>query len=279
MTAFKECPSTRRLAFASKWGCKLDIWTVSSIEDLVDFCINPKPDMCFQNTISKEITIFLASLIYFAWKCRNESLFSGPGSPHEEVSHFNHVVEDFMTFSEASFDAATRPEEFWRPPAEGWWKINTDAAFSNGQAGLAFTVRNWKGELLYLASKCINCDSPLEAELKALVWEAKEAANRNWNNLEWSSNSALVVENITSHEDPTGWDSRCDFIFLQSLFSSYCWKIRWNSRETNGLADCVAKKVLKEDVCFELVNFCFQSLPRDILDVLASDWISSSLGL
>lgn len=57
---FKDCNSTRRLSFASKWGCKLDCWTVSNTEDIVDFCINLKPENCFPNLEGREVTTFLS---------------------------------------------------------------------------------------------------------------------------------------------------------------------------------------------------------------------------
>lgn len=38
--SFKECQGIRVLAFANKWGCRLDKWTASSMEEIIQMCID-----------------------------------------------------------------------------------------------------------------------------------------------------------------------------------------------------------------------------------------------
>lgn len=147
----KECHCIRSLAFASKWGCRIDSWEISCIENLVDFCINPKPDACLKNMDKKTITIFLSTLLYFSWKFRNERIFSGHVPKQDLVFRFNRLVDEFLSTEEVSNDRSVMFEERWIAPPEGWWKINTDAAFFNGQAGIAFIVRDGKGKDIHLA--------------------------------------------------------------------------------------------------------------------------------
>lgn len=91
---------------------------------------------------SKEISIFIATLLYFAWNCQNKKLFSGSGCFTEDMSHFNSLVEEFLDTSNDSKDSPQNVLNIWQHPPEGWWKINIDAAFINGEAGLAFVVRD-----------------------------------------------------------------------------------------------------------------------------------------
>nr|XP_048337082.1 receptor-like protein 35 [Ziziphus jujuba var. spinosa] len=102
-------------------------------------------------------------------------------------------------------------------PPDGWWKINFDAAFVNGQAGIALVVRDCKGNLLHFASNSVCCGSPFEVELKAFTWAANMAINRNWENICWLSDSTLVVDGIIDNEDPATWTSRYDFLFLSPI--------------------------------------------------------------
>lgn len=73
---FKDCHFIRRLAFASKWGCGLENWQMSNIKELVEMCINPFVVGGSQGKDKRAFTIFLSTLLYFTWFCRNEKIFS-----------------------------------------------------------------------------------------------------------------------------------------------------------------------------------------------------------
>lgn len=53
----------------------------------------------------------------------------------------------------------------------------------------------------------------------------------------------------------------------------------WSPRESNYLGDCLAKKAPHDNVVFYLSVGCQSSLPRDFLDILASEMLSSVLVL
>lgn len=54
---FKYCTGIRALAFASNWGSIIDLWRVSSVEDLVGICLNP-PDCLRHGLLHREISLF-----------------------------------------------------------------------------------------------------------------------------------------------------------------------------------------------------------------------------
>ncbi|XP_060669824.1 uncharacterized protein LOC125420680 [Ziziphus jujuba] len=164
---FKECQGIRMLAFASRWGCKIDQWKVNSVKEMVEFCVEPRANHCFIGMDKELITVFLATLFYASWNFRNELRFQGAGAIRKAVLKL-----------QKSF------QEKWSVPAQGWWKLNTDAAYSDGKAGLAFVARDSNGEIKFLTSKSIKRDSPYEAKLQAMKWASACAEDKGWNFLE-----------------------------------------------------------------------------------------------
>lgn len=70
----------------------------------------------------------------------------------------------------------------WSPPIIGWWKINSEAAYANGRAAVAFVARDDDGLLIQTSAKCIDAPSVAEAEVLALEWAVLEAVDRGWRN-------------------------------------------------------------------------------------------------
>lgn len=160
---FKNCHFIRRFAFAIKWGCRLDHWVVNDVKELVALCIDPRMEVCGQNLDKNSLSIFLSSLLYFVWKYRNDMIFTNLNLNQDFVLCFNQMVDEFLFLNRLISEHPEKTKEFWSTPPFGWWKVNTDAAFYNGQAGIAFIVRDWKGKTICLASKVIYCGSPFEA--------------------------------------------------------------------------------------------------------------------
>lgn len=74
---FKECPGALALAFGCKWGFRLDRWSVSSIYEIVDFCIFPKMDLIMGGMDSNSTFLFIYSFLYICWMLRNMKMLSG----------------------------------------------------------------------------------------------------------------------------------------------------------------------------------------------------------
>ncbi|KAF3455540.1 hypothetical protein FNV43_RR00171 [Rhamnella rubrinervis] len=69
----------------------------------------------------------------------------------------------------------------WRPPQQGFLKVNVDAALANTTAAAAMVVRDEHGNVLLLASKLFTCNSAFDAEVEALGWAAGNADGGKWN--------------------------------------------------------------------------------------------------
>ena len=60
-----------------------------------------------------------------------------------------------------------------------WLKANTDAAFKEGIAALAFVLRDSSGNVIYFETKLDTASSPFEAELRALAWALDAATDKS----------------------------------------------------------------------------------------------------
>lgn len=58
----------RALAFASKWGCRIDFWKVNDTKSWMNCCLNAAKETLVHGLNPVFIT---TSLIYSAWLCRN----------------------------------------------------------------------------------------------------------------------------------------------------------------------------------------------------------------
>lgn len=61
---------------------------------------------------------------------------------------------------------------------------------------LAMIVRNEKGNLLYLSSNLMSCDSPFDAELQVLEWVSDFAYSCGWRNIVWEVDAKEVVKEV-----------------------------------------------------------------------------------
>lgn len=89
---FKECPCFRALAFSSK----IDLWSYSTVQELVDSCLYPPATVCIGVMDRNLVMFFVVCLMFSCWKMRNESLFRGKVSILEVASLLNHSVDDFV---------------------------------------------------------------------------------------------------------------------------------------------------------------------------------------
>lgn len=152
---FKECPGARSLAFASKWSFRLDKWNVNSIFEIVESCIQPEVS---QGGLDGDLMyVFLSSFLYYVWMFRNIGLHSSELPLSKKLLILNQAVEEFNACKAVVKNLVVEPPETWAPPAAGKLKVNSDAAFHNGKAGLGLVVRNEKGELMLLMSKVVEC--------------------------------------------------------------------------------------------------------------------------
>ncbi|KAF3443322.1 hypothetical protein FNV43_RR13004 [Rhamnella rubrinervis] len=124
-------------------------------------------------------------------------------------------------------------------------KANTDAAYREGLVALAFVLRDDSGNIVYLESKLDRAESPLEAEFMALAWALKISEGKHWSNIIWSADSQEMVKEINVVEDPSQWETRYVALSCRRMLNSKHWKLNWNARSSNSLADSIAKLTLR----------------------------------
>lgn len=128
-----------------------------------------------------------------------------------------------------------------------------------------------KGKVILLAGQECCCETPFEAEVKAIRWVAELLDEKGWCNLEWTSDAATVVKEITSSTDPCRWSTKFDMMRIKSLFEENGWKIEWQSRQSNSLANAIAKWTLSNKSPLMVDVFNFDSLHLNFKNPAAFD--------
>lgn len=168
--------SFKAMAFACKWGGKVNNWSYYSLPDLVEFCLNPPSSVCGAEMDKDFFTSFFASLLFGFWKYRNELVFRGYPVFKEAMTLLNRSVEEFtsgLTFSSTFRQSSL---ERWSPPRLGWWKVHSDASFANGRA---VVIRDEFGFIVKAYSKLCMASSAFEVEAKTVEWAAVVAARED----------------------------------------------------------------------------------------------------
>lgn len=112
-----------------------------------------------------------ASLFYCFWRFRNECLFEGKISIKEAGKQLDFFVSDFAgDIQFPSFPTVQKRNKLWSPPNHGWWKINCEATFVEGNAAFALVVRNDDGLLVVACTKLVQLFLAYEAEMKYIEW-------------------------------------------------------------------------------------------------------------
>ncbi|KAF3437424.1 hypothetical protein FNV43_RR20177 [Rhamnella rubrinervis] len=165
---FKDCEATKALAFMGVWGCRLEGWSITSIRELISFCVDPPGDVLINGLEKETLTIGLACLFYYTWNYRNEVVYGGKRSLIGFANLLSERIAEFSsarTSGDATIGHAEGMKENWKPPPKNWLKANTDAAFKDGNAAFALVLRDEQGRVLFLASKIDRVSNATEAEV------------------------------------------------------------------------------------------------------------------
>ena len=132
------------------------------------------------------------------WKNRNELRMGGKGKVGRTVvRNAIHLVEEFRAANEGKtkHPGETIPPVFWKPPSQGFYKVNLDGAvFSKTkQAGAGVIIRDEAGEVI--AALCKKWKWPLgaiETEAKAMEAGVEFAKDVGIIEAEFESDSLMV---------------------------------------------------------------------------------------
>lgn len=86
----------------------------------------------------------------------------------------------------------------YQPPRVGWWKINTDAACTEGKVGLGMVVRD-RDEDMVMASGCHLevTVPPQQAEARAVLFSLSYAFEARYRKVELESDCQTLVSMLT----------------------------------------------------------------------------------
>ncbi|XP_075659420.1 uncharacterized protein LOC142629339 [Castanea sativa] len=118
-----------------------------------------------------------------------------------------HLVEEFRAANEGKTEHQAEPvfPISWRPPTQGYYKVNLDGAvFSNTkQAGAGVIIRDGAGEVIAALSKKWKCTlGAIEAEAKALEAGVDFAKDVGIREAEFESDSLLVCNALQGLGSP-----------------------------------------------------------------------------
>lgn len=125
---------------------------------------------------------------------------------------------------------------------------------------LACVARDYRGNIVFVASKLCNCNSVYEAEVAAADWASAIAEKKKWNFILWSSDAEVVVKAINDEAEPVIWSPRYEILRIRERLQKFKWKFCGNQRSSNALSDSIAKESL-----FGLFNFYFDDSNLELL--------------
>lgn len=152
----------------------------------------------------------------------------------------------------------------WQPPPTNWLKCNLDGAWNanNEASGIGWVIRDHQGKVLWMGGRRIpKLRSVLETDMEAMRWAILSISRFGYKNVIFETDSKVVAE-VIKEENP--WPMVNGTIQdLLSRFGPH--SVSFSPRETNGVADRIAKETLS------YVNY----VPK-LYTVLPS-WISPSV--
>lgn len=166
---FKDCHGLKALVFSSKWGGRSEAWPATNILELVEMCLNPSQSLCGSKMEKDEFTIFMVSLFYWFCRFQNKLLFEGKISNKDVGFKLDMAVSEFIGDNVQSYTPLIPKRKMeWNPPKHGWWKVNVNDAYVDGNATLALVVHDDDGVLVVACTKLAQMPSAWVAELRAI---------------------------------------------------------------------------------------------------------------
>ncbi|CAM0957746.1 unnamed protein product [Alopecurus aequalis] len=185
--AMYSCPHASML-----WQAMREVWDLPGEEKL--FRHNPDWFLHTLKTLNEGQRAMLLMTLWRVWHNHNELTHQKKPAPIESSKRFlmsyldsllltrQHGVIDMVKGKHIAAptlgamrekhrdDGRQKVKQKWIPPDEGSDKLNVDGAFTpDGHTGAGMILRNWRGELIFAASRQLQgCDDALEAELAAM---------------------------------------------------------------------------------------------------------------
>lgn len=248
-----------------------DKWPGGNIHELIANCLDP-PSFLYEGFLDRNtFTIFAFSLFYECWNFRNDRLFDSKMSIQLAAAQMDRMTTESWNILKFNLTIEPGIEESWIPPPLGEWKVNYDTAFKEGTAVLEVVVRDAFGNLIAAEFKIAKCSSAFEAEVQALVWATFMATEHDWKFLILSTDAYTIVEEVKSNKMPKDWSAGEGVHKIRRALELNNWKLVWQKRSANKLADVLAKLTLKNKSYFSFSSSNLDCLPGAFCNVYFSE--------
>ncbi|XP_019152396.1 PREDICTED: uncharacterized protein LOC109149189 [Ipomoea nil] len=212
---------------------------------------------------------------WWIWKWRNDRVFNGVEKDINEKIAWLHrqfkEVEDVLSRNAEQGGRQredTRRKQPWRPPNEGWIKVNTDGcARTKGHSACGGVLRNNEGQYIGGFSKKIGTCSALEAEVWGIYVGIQKAWELGYRKVMFETDCSKAINLINGAEDYDG--TAKNLVQLCRDAKTRNWEISFTyaPREQNKVADMLANQAYTQGDVFNW----FVSPPRDIQRFLRED--------
>lgn len=95
--------------------------------------------------------------------------------------------------------------------------------------------------------------------------------SRGWRNLVFSPDAFNLTKEINVVTNLGGWFSQSHVLYIRNALSKNGWKLEWDSRSSNALADMLAKKAFKAICSFSFSSCNLTSILKDLEYMLLMD--------
>ncbi|KAL3629307.1 hypothetical protein CASFOL_016580 [Castilleja foliolosa] len=130
----------------------------------------------------------------------------------------------------------------WTPPPHGWIKINSDAAFADGDSTSGIVFRNKNGSITRAATYAHRCSDAITAECLALLDACKMADVLKIKNAIFQSDCLDAVTLITNSPLNSHWTAMPVVEQIKRLLNCWpSWIFKYSNRATNCAAHSLAK--------------------------------------
>lgn len=210
--------------------------------------------------------------VYGLWLARNNA---HEGKKIEEASEIALTVGRLMEEWQAVHGRKSKvpkavPVEKWKPPDEGWVKVNVDGATSkwgdNGGAGVVF--RNQEGA--FLGGACHSfpgCQEPAEIELQARRRAVQLADEVNATSLHIEMDCQEIVRKLQSKAPDMSPLGPMIQEVKSMLETRQRWKVSWIRRTANTAAHGLAKEGVLNNLC----KVWLHEPPECILHIISAE--------
>ncbi|GAA0169689.1 hypothetical protein LIER_24117 [Lithospermum erythrorhizon] len=132
----------------------------------------------------------------------------------------------------------------WEKPEKGALKLNIDATFKDGRGGYGGILRNDQGELVVAMGLEGKCETPLDAEIQALLICLQECIGRGYKKMAIEIDSLQLVLMIQGKI--THWKAQSKISRIATIIASSSSTLTHTYRERNMAADWIAKHSWKK---------------------------------